>query len=164
MKILKRLFGGRRSKPAPSGRKAIESRLVLEDKELYRLLCGVDDASRRRAGSAAARFAVTHSSLKNQTIETALSVLESDKMPDDAMVSAVEHVVDELDSEYFDLYEKYENEGGDKMQYLVPFRRARAASAVAFALSGAVDQCIYEAIHAAELKEVRDIVMASITR
>ena len=65
-------------------------------------------------------------------------------------VSSIDALVETLDAEYFSAHEKFENGLLPESAYLVPFCRARAASALAFALRGEASEAVYEAIMATD--------------
>jgi len=164
MNLIKRLFGGRpqnRQKAASAG--AIESILIVEDRDLYFAIRNASDDRRRCAVVAAARFAVTCTGLQHPALEEAFACLEAGRQPGTALISAIEQLVENLDQEECRLQKQQPEDEGCQEQALKVFLKARAASSLASTLSGTADEAVYEAIHATQdLPKVREMVLTAL--
>ncbi|HEU6449427.1 MAG TPA: hypothetical protein VFV23_13425 [Verrucomicrobiae bacterium] len=157
MKLLKNLFGIR-PKNQPEPPKSIESLLMIEDRDLYFVLSKAPKDKQRRVAAAVARHATGRVDLQNPILRDALSRLERNEDITPEMISAVSRLVDDLDLKNDRL--QIENDDKPVKHPSVPFVQARAASSVAAALSGKVDEAVYEAIHASQdLPKIRQITL-----
>ena len=95
----------------------------------------------------ACRLAIDASGLEDQVALAALREVEEGSHAAEA-AAAMRDLADHLDQKAW--------EAQDPDKYLVLFRRARAASALAFAHSGEPDEAVYEAAHA--VGEPEDLV------
>ena len=116
--------------------RAAPSRLATIAPHLDAALATGDPARCVRAALAAARQAALACGLVQVAPDVRLTEANLGKL--DALVSA-------LDDEYFSLQEQSDRRGPNTDD-LVPFARARAASAAAFALGGEAREAVYEAI------------------
>jgi hypothetical protein len=161
MSFLKNLFGlGTKSPEAGT----LESILIVEDQALYRAIRDASENERYQVCIAVARHAVASADLDHSAVQDALICLETRERPSIAMISAVEQLADDLDSEDSRLQgERADGEPGN--EELAAFHQARAASCIVSALSGKADEAVYEAIHATEdLPKVREIVLSVLTK
>jgi hypothetical protein len=107
---------------------------------------GAGEAPKRRAVLVACEIAVTQSGLQDEAVERALAILRPGES-DLAVQLEIEALSDHLDHEYFRL--QNEDKPAVSPDALVHFKKARAASAVAFALAPAPEalaEALYEAI------------------
>src|SRR5262245_32893640 len=88
-----------------------------------------------KAAWVAARWAVKKAKLAHPAIAAA---------HEDGPVREVSRLVKQLDKQYFDQQEAWENGQGTKAEWLATFRQARAASAIEFAIRGEAAEAIYE--------------------
>ena len=166
MNLFKKLFAGKAmSQSQESGSGAIESILMVEDRDLYFSVRDASDDQRRRAVLAALRYAVACVNLHRAEIDEALSCLAVGARPSDTVNSGIKRLMEDLDQEDCDLQER-RLEGAETSQpeqVSLAFRQARAASSVSSALSGKADEAVYEAIHAIQdLPKVREIVLSAL--
>lgn len=97
---------------------------------------------RRQAAQVACEQAVVAADLTAPEVSEALAVLRGAAAPHASLRKRLESLAARFDDEYFQLDE----EGGQKRQALVCFSKARAASALVFALA-ADDTQLHEAIY-----------------
>jgi hypothetical protein len=90
----------------------------------------------------ACRLAFGASGLEDPSVIAALRAVEVRQLDPDAVASML-NLAERLDEEAWAAQESAEQD-----RYDLLFRRSRAVSALAFALSGAPDEAIYEAAHA----------------
>lgn len=90
----------------------------------------------------ACRVAIAASGVDNQLALDALRAVELGEADPDA-AALMRSLAERLDEDAWDA-----QEAGDEAQYDVLFRRSRAVSSLAFALSGKPDEAIYEAAYA----------------
>lgn len=103
---------------------------------------------RRGAAKAAAEIAVAHANLGGDEIREALDVLRGRSPLPSGLRERVEALSSSLDESYFEA-----SDNGDQARSLELFSQARAASAVAYALTPDADvlhEAIYEATVAVE--------------
>ena len=166
MSLWKRLLKGRPAAALPreKGTGATESRLVLEDRELYARIRNASPQQRLAVGVAVARWAVAAVHLAEPTLELALADLAAGKPASPASASAVEKLASYLDGKYLRLQQQREEGGGvSEAQVLAAFSLARAADSVGYALSGDADGAAYEAIQATDkLPEVHAVVLSAL--
>lgn len=108
------------------------------------------DLQKRRATLAASLIAVSRAGLRGEEIDAALMILRhgGDGAP---VRRKLESLSRRFDDEYFRLRE--EGDSATKLKALLQFQKARAAAALAFALSSDSQQlheAVYEAIIASE--------------
>ncbi|MEH2500320.1 hypothetical protein V1294_006799 [Bradyrhizobium sp. AZCC 1678] len=109
-----------------------------------------DDEQRRHAALATCLVAVARSGLQGKEIDAAVSLLRHGGGDQLAARRTLDFLTEKLDEQYFEL-----SEGADRTTpgALLVFRKARAAAALAFALSpdpGQLHEAIYEAIVASD--------------
>ena len=92
-----------------------------------------------RLSPEACRIAVSESGLEDERLPEALRALERQVL-DAEVAASMRKLSDSLDQEAWDA-----EDGGDDDRYVVLFRRSRAASALAFALTGEPGEAIFEA-------------------
>jgi hypothetical protein len=112
---------------------------------------GAPTGIRRQAALVACEIAVSSVGLRDKEILLALEALRSGTPLDSALRGQVERLAASFDDEYLRLEE--EEDEGKKAEVLSFFSRARAASAIMFALSddaGQLHETIYEAITSLE--------------
>ena len=143
---------------------AMESRLVLEDRELYARIQSASPQQRLAVAVAVARWAVTAVHLREPTLDLALGDLAAGKPVSPALASAVKNLASHLDGSYLRLQEQNDEGGGvSEDQVLAAFSIARAADSVGYALSGDADEAAYEAIKATDkLPEVHAVVLSAL--
>ena len=111
------------------------------------------ELQRRRAASAAAQIAASRTGLRGSEVESALEILHRGG-DGSAVRPNLEALSADLDDQYFRLGEAEDEESGEASpEALRLFRKARAAAALAFALSPDTEQlheAVYEAIIASE--------------
>jgi hypothetical protein len=90
----------------------------------------------------ACRLAIAASGVNDQPALDALHAVELRRADPDAAAS-MRSLAERLDEDAWDA-----QEAGDEARYEVLFRRSRAVSSLAFALSGEPDEAIYEAAYA----------------
>ena len=168
MSVWKKLLEGRAA-PAISrekGAAGIESRLVLEDRELYARIRNASPQQRLAVAVAVTRWAVAAVHLAEPTLELALADLAAGKPASPASASAVKKLASYLDGKYLRLQQQREESGGvSEAQVLVAFSLARAADSVGYALSGDADEAAYEAIRATDnLPEAHAVVLSALFR
>lgn len=115
------------------------SRLVAKDRNLGELLPIASLSIQNKAGWIAAEWAVTASGLSHPTVAKAAPGTPADSM---------EELAEELDTAYFELQDALASGRCTQGEKLAAFYRARAASAMAFAMRGKNADAIYEAMHA----------------
>jgi hypothetical protein len=106
------------------------------------------DDQRRRAVLAICLFAVEQAGLQSREVDEALALLRRDVPASGDLQEKLLRLAAQLDERYFELSEDTENITPES---LVMYRKARAAAALAFALSPngeQLDEAIYEAIYA----------------
>jgi hypothetical protein len=166
MSLWKRLLKGRAAAAIPleKGVAAIESRLALEDRELYARIRKASPQQRLAVAAAVARWAVASAHLKEPTIDLALAELAEGKAGGSASASAVQKLASYLDDKYLRLHEQLEEGGGvTEAQVMAAFSHARAADSVGYALSGDADEAAYEAIRATDkLPEAHAIILSAL--
>ena len=119
----------------------MQSRLSTVAPKLEAALARAGFAKSNEAALAAARPATETCNLADVAPELAAT---RDNL------SSIEALVGVLDEEYFAAHERFENGSAPESAYVVPFCRARAASALAFALRGEASEAVYEAIIATD--------------
>lgn len=97
---------------------------------------------RREAARVACEQAVVATGLTAPEVSEALAVLRGAAAPDVSLRERLESLAARFDDDYFQLDE----DGGQKQQALLCFSKARATSALAFALT-AEDTQLHEAIY-----------------
>jgi hypothetical protein len=98
--------------------------------------------NRRQAAQVACEQAVVAAGLTAPEVSEALAVLRGTAAPDVSLRERLDSLAARFDDEYFQLDE----DGGQKQQALLCFSKARATSALAFALA-ADDAQLHEAIY-----------------
>jgi hypothetical protein len=102
--------------------------------------------------------------LTHPCLERALTELQSGAPISPHIASAVQQLVSELDSKYFELQEQAEAGRISRAEVSGAFGLARAANSVLSALSEDAAEAAYEAIAATDaLAEVRKIVLSALT-
>jgi hypothetical protein len=107
-----------------------------------------DNNERRCATLAACCVAVAQAGLAGSEVDAALAHLRQGGSDRSDVRERLDHLAARLDEQYFDLSEGHE---ATTLSVLIMFRKARAAAAIAFALSPNSEQlheAIYEAIAA----------------
>jgi hypothetical protein len=143
---------------------ATESRLVLEDRELYVRIRKASPQQRLAVSVAVARWAVTTAHLAEPAFDRALANLALGKAVSSASASAVNKRASYLDGKYLCLQQQ-RDEGGEVSEddLLAAFSLARAANCVDLALSGEADEATYEAIAATDnLPAVHAVVTSAL--
>jgi len=111
----------------------------------------------RRAASAAALIAASRAGLRGTEVDAALEILRRGGNNGTAVRQRLETLAADLDDQYLRLGEEADEESGQvSPEALLLFRKARAAAALAFALSPDPEQlheAVYEAIIASEDRE-----------
>lgn len=108
-------------------------------------------ALRKSAARVAAELAVSKAGLQGEEITAAIERLRHDKPVDSALRQQLERLAARFDEEYFLLAEQ--GDATKEPDALRLFSKARAASALAFAVSedsGQLHEAVYEAITAME--------------
>jgi hypothetical protein len=102
MSLWKKLLAGRaaRAIPREKGAASIESRLVLEDRDLYARIRNASPQQRLAVAVAVARWAVAAVDLAEPTFELALADLAAGKPASPALASAVKKLASYLDDKY----------------------------------------------------------------
>ncbi len=106
------------------------------------------DDQRRRAALAACLVAVAQTGLRGRDVDAALALLRDERNQRSDMCHKLEVLSEQLDERYFKLSEEAESISSEALD---TFRKARAAAALAFALSPNSEQlheAMYEAIAA----------------
>jgi hypothetical protein len=150
--------------PREKGAAAIESRLVLEDRELYTRIRNASPQQRLAVALAVARWAVATVHLREPTLDLALADLAAGKPASPALASAVKKLASYLDEKYLRLHEQWDEGGGvSEAEVLAAFSLARAADSVGYALFGDAEEAAYEAIQATDkLPEVHAVVLSAL--
>jgi hypothetical protein len=110
------------------------------------------DHQRRQATLATCLVAVAQSGLQGQEIDAAVDLLRHGGTDQRAVRDKLECISTQLDEQYFKLSEEADT---TTPEALLVFRKARAAAALAFALSpdpGQLHEAIYEAIVASDFE------------
>jgi hypothetical protein len=122
-----------------------------------------NDDQRRRAALATCSAAIAQAELQRDEVDAALAVLRHEGTEQADMRQKLDRLAAQLDEEYFKLSEEAET---TTPEALLTFRKARAAAALAFALSpdpGQLHEAVYEAIVAsrnqAEAARVAETVL-----
>jgi hypothetical protein len=124
------------------------SRFETESPSLMEAYRQADHDQRRRAALAMCLFAIEQAGLQSREVDDALALLRHDVPGSSDMRQKLDRLTEELDEQYFRLSDNTEN---ITPEAFVMFQKARAAAALAFALSPHGDQlheAIYEAIYA----------------
>jgi len=112
------------------------------------------ELQQRRAASAAAQIAASRTGLRGNEVDAALEILRHGGNDGTAVRQKLETLSADLDDQYLRLGEDADEESGQvSAEALLLFRKARAAAALAFALSSDSEQlheAVYEAIIASE--------------
>jgi hypothetical protein len=109
-----------------------------------------DDEQRRHAALATCLVAVARSGLQGNEIDTAVDLLRHGGEDQLAVRRKLDSLTEQFDEQYFKLSE---DAVGTTQEALLVFRKARAAAALAFALSpdpGQLHEAMYEAIVASD--------------
>ncbi|MES5486492.1 hypothetical protein QMZ05_27355 [Bradyrhizobium sp. INPA03-11B] len=109
-----------------------------------------DDEQRRHAVLASCLFAVARSGLQGNEIDAAVYLLRHGGGDQLAVRRTLDLLIEQLDAQYFELSKDADR---TTSRALLVFRKARAAAALAFALSpdpGQLHEAIYEAIVASD--------------
>jgi hypothetical protein len=107
-----------------------------------------NDDQRRRAAFATCSAAVAQAGLQGREVDAALAVLRHEGTEQSDIREKLDRLAAQLDEQYLTLSEEAE---AITPEVSIAFRKARAAAALAFALSsdsGRLDEAIYEAIFA----------------
>ena len=105
-----------------------------------------NDDQRRQAVLAACSAAVAQAGLRGAEVDAALAVLRHERTEQPDMRHELDRLAAQLDEDYFKLSEEAET---TTPEALLTFRKARAAAALAFALSpdaAQLHEAMYEAI------------------
>ena len=113
----------------------VESRLVLMDRDLFAKARSAAGVQRREAAAIVARWVVQRVGLTHPSLDRALAELQSGALISPAVASAVQQLVSELDSKYFEFQEQAEAGSISRLEVSTAFGLARAANSVFFALS-----------------------------
>jgi hypothetical protein len=115
-----------------------------------------NDDQRRRAALAICLFALDQAELQGDEVNAALSLLRRGAPGSSDMQQKLERLAAELDERYFELSDDTEN---ITPEAFVMFQKARAAAALAFALSPngeELHEAIYEAISTSDDPDDQD--------
>jgi hypothetical protein len=139
----------------------------LVDSELAAVVERADGVACRRAVYAGARLAVERTSLADKRAHDALLAIAAGELGDCVERREIGRLVEELDMEAWDLQEEAERGQDRREQYLVAFRKARAAASLQFAFEAnarvAASEALYEAFHAIQDQSaLRAAVVAAI--
>lgn len=118
--------------------------------DLSQLIEQASPDRQRRIAVAAAQLAADTAQLDDPASRGALEAVGSAVWGESSRRQAVLELVDRLDEAAWDAQERAEEHGGSQDEYTAAFRAARAASAVAFALSGDPAEAALEAVYEAE--------------
>jgi hypothetical protein len=117
--------------------------LHLVAPELATRVARITPDERRILLQRACSRAIEHAQVENDTVRAGLAQLLSNKPADEEIVSTLRSISNELEDRYFELWDDEDGEvtRSEKAteQALAYFSKARAVSALAFALSGSVD-------------------------
>jgi hypothetical protein len=140
----------------------IESRLILEDKDLFVALQQMSEPKRKEIAKLVAKWVIDLAHLDHPEIAKALDALESNAQPNPESLSTIERVLAEYDSEYLALHNSDKTGKAHESAVLAAFRRARAVHCLSFALKNEITEAVeavYEACAATgDAKLVRAIL------
>jgi len=140
----------------------LKTRLETVSCDLVDEIEKASDAQRRAISGTVAALAVRRCGLSDPSVETGLLSLKSGSFGPGPVPSAIAQVVEALDNRYFQAQELFEAGQGEKATYQDLFAKARAASAVLFALGPdafqAAAESVYEAVSALGIDEPRSVV------
>lgn len=130
------------------------TRIELISLGLRKRLDSASEAQLRRIAAAVSREVVERVAISHPIITRALEQLDASGQPAGDLQAQVQAFADEVDSAYLDLSEECEEGRASREQVSVAFSKARAASAVAFALDSnaliAASEAAYEAASAVD--------------
>jgi len=112
-------------------------------------------AKRRQSAVVACELAVSATGLASQTVSVALDALRAGSAPNSLLRQQLESLAADFDEQYLRMAEEAE-EPAQKEEALRLFSCARAASALAFALSqddAELHEAVYEAISAMDIPD-----------
>jgi hypothetical protein len=119
----------------------------------------------RLAAERVAGAALREADVRDETVERALRALGDGRYGDSEERSAIKALADRLDELAWDIQERVDSGEADQKDYLAAFRKARAATALWFALDGdprtAAIEAAYEAQAATDDGVVRREIAAS---
>jgi hypothetical protein len=129
-----------------------ETRIELISPNLRRQLNSASETKLRQIAAAVCQEIIERVAISNPVITQALKQLNSFPPAEGCLQNQVQTFAEELDSAYLDLSDECENGRASREQVFTDFSKARAASAVAFALDSnpviATSEAIYEAASA----------------
>ena len=106
-------------------------------------------AKQRAACLAACEYAVAQTKIEHPLVIEALRMMCVGEVLSDKHKRELEELVEQLDNEYFDLAEAFEEGGISRSDYQKPFAKARAVASVLYAFDpnpyDAASEAIYEA-------------------
>lgn len=130
------------------------TRIELISPELRKRLDSASDAQLRQIAAAVSRVIVERVGISHPAVTRALECLAKSEPPSDELRAEVQDYADGVDSAYLDLSDALESGRISQEQVSAAFSKARAASAVAFALSSsallAASEATYEAASAVD--------------
>lgn len=140
--------------------------LDLLSRNLANQIAKATDSQKRSICLAVAKRAVRRVQLDNPSIKRALYLLEGGMYRNDLVATTLRQLVDNLDDQYFAAQKLHEADPQENETYLTLFRKARAASAVLFALNEdpfiAATESIYEACAALDSVDDAQSVAADV--
>ncbi|HTV47249.1 MAG TPA: hypothetical protein VMG59_02280 [Phycisphaerae bacterium] len=145
-----------------------ETRIELISPKLRKRFDSATETQLRQVAYAVSRAIVERFGLTQPIITRALECLSRHELPTDDMQAEVQAYADEVDSAYLDLSDKQDTGRASQEQVSVAFSKARAASAVAFALADsallAACEATYEAAsavdNATEITSIADKILS----
>ncbi len=130
------------------------SRLSAEYPDLSTAIAAAPADRRRRAGWAAAQWAIRVSGLSHPVVAAAEI---------GGSTEAIAEVVEELDDRYFELQELCDEGKCSKADMLAAFAQARAANALEYAMQGDAAEAVYEAtVCSDDHSELRKLVASAL--
>ena len=140
----------------------LKSRLETVSPDLVNGIEKASDAQKRAICTAVATLAVRTTKLNDTAVDAGLRALESGRYGPGPVTVGLERVAEDLDNQYFKAYQQFEAGKCDKAAYQELFAKARAVSAVFFALEKdpfhAAAEATYEAISAIGIDDPRSVV------
>jgi hypothetical protein len=145
----------------------VKSRLTSVDPELAARVASAKPADQRRVAIASAERAVESTGLSHAVITKALQYLRMGDVGDGPARNAVRELTQSLDEDQWALQEEVDAGNASASEHLAAFSRARAASAVEFAMAPnpreAALEALYETLAAIDdIAELQVLVAESI--
>lgn len=135
-----------------------ENRLEMLDLNFSDMLTKASKMQQRKAAKLACKFALERTQIQEPIVRQGLEALELGRYGDSSILAKLQSLANHLDEIQWDLQEKMESGGTDLSTYLAAFKRARAATALYFALNAdalvAATESIYEAYSATDRFDV----------